>query len=344
MAESKNNVVMQINMHPNDARHVVHTLPHQIRTWGAQVDRVVVTLDLHRSRAGRYRNNEFDRNLQAITATLHDVARTAPIEVVEVNYAPEVRDEVSRHFFASAQIPDKAWDGGPFYSYFFGLWAANADHVLHMDSDMLFGGGSRQWLAEAMALLQERRELVFAAPLSGPPRADHMLLGQSGWSTGEVRRDAHRPDAYLFPTVSTRIFLMATSLLSERLGKLALSAPSATQQLRARSMGNPPQALEAETVLSRNMQTKGLSRMDVLGSGSGMWSLHPPFRSELFYRKLPQLIADIEQNKVPEGQRGRYDVHDSMIDWSEQRRANTRGRRWLRHVKQMMERDRMAAG
>jgi hypothetical protein len=344
MTETKKNVVMQINMHPNDARHVVHTLPHQIRMWGAQVDRVVVTLDLHRSRAGRYRNNQFDKNLQAITATLQDVAGTAAIDVKEVNYAPEVRDEVSRYFFSAGQIPDKAWDGGPFYSYFFGLWTANADYVLHMDSDMLYGGGSQQWIAEAMALLKGRSDLVFAAPLSGPPRADHMLLGQRGWSTGEVKRDARQPDAYLFPTVSTRIFLMAKSLLSERLGKLALSPPTSTQRLRARVMGNPPVALEGETVLSRNMQAHGLSRMDVLGSGPGMWSLHPPFRSELFYRKLPQLIADIEQNKVPEDQRGRYDVHDSMIDWSEQRRANTRGRRWVRHLKQMMERDRVAAG
>src|SRR5689334_18120313 len=127
MTETRKNVVMQINMHPNDARHVVHTLPHQIRMWGAQVDGVVITLDLHRSRAGRYRNNDFEQNLQAITATLQDVARTAAIEVMEVNYAPAVRAEVAGLFFSTARIPDKAWDGGPFYSYFYGLWAADAD-------------------------------------------------------------------------------------------------------------------------------------------------------------------------------------------------------------------------
>src|SRR4051794_6727693 len=110
MSESRKNVVMQINMHPNDARHVVHTLPHQIRMWGRQVDRVVVTLDLHRSRAGRYRNDAFGQNLKAITSALGKIARSSPIEVVEVNYAPDVRDDVSRQFFASGGIPDKAWD------------------------------------------------------------------------------------------------------------------------------------------------------------------------------------------------------------------------------------------
>lgn len=344
MVHANKDVVLQINMHPNDARHIVHVLPHQIRMWGGQVDRILVTLDLHRSRAGRYRNNEYDQNLRKITTILQEIGRDSPIEVAEVDYSPAARDKVARSFFLSADIPDKAWDGGPFYSYFYGLWAAKADYVLHMDSDMLYGGGSQQWIAEATALLEQRPDLLFMAPLSGPPRDDHMLLGQRGWFSGEVRRDASLAGAYRFPTVSTRIFLMGVSLLRERLGMLTLTAPSLTQKLRARIMGNPPQALEAETVLSRNMRAHNLSRIDLLGSGQGMWSLHPPYRSDLFYRELPQLINNIEQGRVPAEQRGRYDVHDSMIDWSEQRLANTRRRRWMRHLKQIAERGRAVAG
>lgn len=340
----KNNIVLQINMHPNDARHVVHTLPHQIRAWGGQVGRVLITLDLHRSRAGRYRNNEFDDNLRKITATLDDIGRRHPIEVAEVDYSPDVRRKVARSFFLSRDIPNKAWDGGPFYSYFYGLWAAKADYVLHMDSDMLYGGGSQHWMEEAIALLQARPQLLFAAPLSGPPRADNMLLGQRGWFSGEVRREPGLPLAYLFPTVSTRIFLLSPPLLRERLGMLTLTPPTVSQKLRAWIMGNPPRALEAETVLSRNMRAHGLSRMDFLGSGQGMWSLHPPFRSELFYRQLPQLIESVERGRVPDEQRGRYDLHDSMIDWSEQRQANTRRRRWMRHLRQLAERSRVTAG
>ncbi len=339
MTDANNNVVLQINMHPNDVRHIVHVLPHQIRMWGRQVDRVLITLDLHRSRAGRYRNNEFDQNLRKIRTILQDIGRDSPVEIVEVDYSPDVRREVSRTFFSSGEIPDKAWDGGPFYSYFYGLWAAKAAYVLHMDSDMLYGGGSPHWIDDAIVLLEARPELLFVAPLSGPPRADHVLLGQR-----QVRQDPTLPAAYIFPTVSTRIFLMGKSLLRKRTGGLTLTAPRPTQKLRAHIMGNPPQALEAETVLSRNMQAHNLSRMDLLGSGQGMWSLHPPYRSELFYRELPQLIENIEQGRVPEEQRGRYDVHDSMIDWSEQRQANTRRRRWMRHLKQMTERGRPVAG
>ncbi len=34
--------------------------------------------------------------------------------------------------------------------YFYGLLKADADDVVHMDSDMLFGGGSQVWLEEAI--------------------------------------------------------------------------------------------------------------------------------------------------------------------------------------------------
>ena len=56
------------------------------------------------------------------------------------------------------------------------------------------------------------------------------------------------------------------------------------------------------------------------------------------------VVPLIEEGRVPEEQRGRYDVHDSMIDWSEQRRANTRRHRWMRHLRQMTERRRPVAG
>ena len=332
--------VLQISMHPNDVRHVVHILPHHLRTWSGQVDRVLVVLDVHRSRAGRYRNNAFDENLVAIRRVLNDIGGKYSLDVEEVDYSAAVRREISLMFVSSGELPDKAWDGGPFYAYFYGLWAGRAAYVLHMDSDMLYGGGSQSWMGEAISLLEARHDLLFVTPLSGPPREDHLLLGQR-----EMRTDPDIPGAYLFPTVSTRVFLFGTAQLRERVGRLRLTAPGASQRVRAAIMGNPPVALEAEAVLSRNMRDNGLARMDLLGAGLGMWSLHPPYRSELFFRELPRLIESVEEGRIPEAQRGCYDIHDSMIDWSEQRRANTRSRRWFRHLKQIAERRRpVAAG
>jgi len=46
--------------------------------------------------------------------------------------------------------------------------------------------------------------------------------------------------------------------------------------------------------LSAAMSARGLSRIDFLGSGKGMWAVHPPPRSAAFYEALPELIGRIE--------------------------------------------------
>jgi hypothetical protein len=117
-----------------------------------------------------------------------------------------------------------------------------------------------------------------------------------------------------------------------------MTRPSVSQRLRSHVLGNPSRAKEAETVLSRNMHQHGLWRADMLGSKAGMWSLHPQYRSELFYQELPELIDRIEKGDVPDEQRGYYELNDSMIDWRDQRRKNTRLRRMLSHLSRLAER------
>jgi hypothetical protein len=76
-----------------------------------------------------------------------------------------------------------------------------------------------------------------------------------------------------------------------------------------------------------------LYRIDMLGSPPGIWSLHPPYRSEEFYQRLPELIRAVETGAVPEGQRGHYDLNDSIIDWTSARTANQWHRRYMRMIR-----------
>jgi hypothetical protein len=79
------------------------------------------------------------------------------------------------------------------------------------------------------------------------------------------------------------------------------------------------------------MMTHDLERVDFLGSPPGMWALHPPYRSALFYETLPSLIRRIEIGDVPEAQRGRYDIEDCLVDWTSAARRH-RWRRWSAHL------------
>lgn len=95
--------------------------------------------------------------------------------------------------------------------------------------------------------------------------------------------------------------------------------------------------MPAEEVLTAAMMKRDLCRIDFLGQGRGMFSLHPPYRSPEFYDALPALIDRIERGDIPEGQLGDYDVNGSMIDWTNALREKTRWKRLMRAVDQLLE-------
>jgi hypothetical protein len=134
---------------------------------------------------------------------------------------------------------------------------------------------------------------------------------------------------FRFSWFSTRIFAMSKQRFAERIGGVAPRRPELRGAVRAVLQGNPLADL-AENVLSDAMVDNGMYRVDFLGDGAGMWSLHPPLRGAAFYEQLPELIARIETGDIPEAQRGHYDITDALFDWSAARAAKRRKPWWVR--------------
>lgn len=334
---------LQINLHPSDVRHAVWTLDHQLDTWSSQVERTVLTVDTRPSRSGRYRDALYDDNRRKLFHHLEALAaRRSGVEIVEVDYSPRAMDAARQRYFPrSDAYPQKAFDGGPFHVYFHGLMAADADYVVHMDSDMLFGGGSQSWLDEAFEWFDKVPEALFAGPLPGPPRHDGALGGLHGSLPGTrplpaPKRLAAPYPAYRFHSVSTRIFVFNQKRFDTMSGGFDILRPDLRRRLRARLFHQSPSTMPAEEAMTNTLLARELCRVDFLGSGLGLYSLHPPYRSERFYRELPGLIARIVTGDIPEGQRGDYDVNASMIDWTEALRHKTCPRRVARAINALL--------
>ena len=317
-------VTLEITVSPADRRHAVHVLPHQLRQWAGQVDEVQFTLNLQ-PRTGRS-GAAAPADVTALLELLDRLCREHPhARVREVDDSPAARAEVGERFFGGRPVPPRSHDGGPFYSYF---------HGWHTDSDMLFGGGSQTWVGEAVELLRTRPDVLCTAPLPGPPtpdgelpdrvRARHAALG------GPPRRLEGDVLGYELQGCSTRLWLVDRSALGRHLADVPLEAPRLRTALRARVEGQPPVDLP-ERIVSRRMRALGLHRVDFLGRGAGMWSLHPPMRSEEFYAALPELVARVEAGDLPAAQLGDYDVNDSLVDWTSARAA-LRRQRWDRRL------------
>jgi hypothetical protein len=331
MVPSQDGVTLQISLAPSDARHALITLPHQLRQWGSQVDRVLLTTDLKRS-WGRYAK-EWEKGYDSIARL---VARTSSasekISAIEVDYSEDAQRSVAERFLNGEVVPLRDAHGGPFYAYLFALYSAPTRYVLHADADMLFGGGSQHWIEEAVAMLKDEEDVLFSGPFPGPPTEGRSLsanaaaLSQGSQMFGSQCTVVNKHGGALsFKHMSTRVYLLDMERFANRVGRIEvfLRPPG---RMEKRSPG--PQPLEV--CFSGALAKSSLRRLDILGRDPGMWYLHPPLRSERFYQELPSLVDRVERGEIPAQQRGDYDMNDSMIDWRDARRRLRRRQNYWR--------------
>jgi hypothetical protein len=295
-------------------------VPHQLRRLRAELSEVVLAVDLSPP-VGRFAE-DWPRRRRALEAWL---AEQSQVRVVEIDYGARARTAVRDRLGVSRWLPLRDWRGGPAHAYWHALCAARHDAVMHLDADMLLGGAGQGWVAQSMQLIDAHADVFSVSPLPGPPTADGMLRSQAS------RRDARWPEAHVFDSFSTRVFLLRLSHVRRRLGGIRAEFDSA-HVLAACSRGRLPWVLP-EVAIARAMRARGLCRVDRLGEGAALWSLHPPYRSATLLAALPALIARVESGDVPEAQRGDHDINDALFDWREARAAlaaRSRRRRWLR--------------
>jgi hypothetical protein len=286
------------------------------------VDEIILTIDT-RPGTGRFAEGwiKYQDMLYAFLET--EVKPSYTLKILPVNYSPPIKAKIAQYFFGSASIPEKDFRGGPFYAYFFGLYHASNNLVLHLDSDIFLGGASQIWIAEAKAVFKSYQDCLVVSPHPGPPHPAGALIDQI-----IVKRI--RPHTYELGGMSTRIFMIDKSVFHGH--KLDLKRPAFRSQLKALIQGHPN--AELPEILIRNfMQRNSFKRIDFLGEGPGLWSLHPPFRTKSFYDNLENIISRIETNDLPESQYGFYDVVDELCDWQEGW-DNLKKNRWWKGILQ----------
>ena len=299
-------VSLKISISPRDFRLLKYLLPHQLKIWHGQVDEVLIVFDYHGYDTGPYK-----KQISQITEFICDLERTYPkVCLVAVDYSDEAKAEVSRAYFDNKTVPEKTHRYGPYYSYFYGLYHTKYDYVMNLDCDLFFGGNNPNWTKEAIALMKSDASVITCSPLPGPPTADGKLVTQEGqMDDSELRK-------VLFDSFSTRIFFVYKPSFISQLCPMPIEVAELSSLVRAVAKRKPIWALP-EDILTNTMRRKQLKRADFLGTGEGLWSLHPPFRNEEFFEKLPELVRRIETGDIPEAQRGDYDVNDSMVNWDD---------------------------
>src|ERR1700758_4819485 len=103
---------LQINLAPTDLPHLIHTLPHQCRQFGGQVDEILLTLDLHQS-TGRY-GTAWKQRLPGFLNFVQEQSIGHPkVRTHEVDYSRDAVKTISDQFFGGELMPAKDWHGAP---------------------------------------------------------------------------------------------------------------------------------------------------------------------------------------------------------------------------------------
>jgi hypothetical protein len=298
-------VSLQINFAHSDLEEAVHVLPHQLRCWAGQVGEVVCVVD----RAPPDPSGEAFLRLARLREFLASFQAAYPhLRVTDVDYSEGAVRQISRMFYRGGQVPMKDYRGRAFYPYLYGLIAPSHDLIFHIDCDMIFGGGSQSWIREGLQILRERADILACNPLPGPPRPDGRLLSQKVSPVMEPSAPGH----YLFPSFTTRLYLLSREQLIRKLGGLerVLAPPRAA--LGALLAGRIPYD-GVERAISKAMRRRKVYRLDFLGRSPGMWAVHPLYRTPEYVEIVPEVIRMAESGVVPAAQRGEYDLTSSML-------------------------------
>ncbi|MHB8206936.1 hypothetical protein [Mucilaginibacter sp.] len=314
-----NKVSLQINVAPGDFLYARHILKHQLKILAPQVDEIILIVETKASK-GRFSANWAAYRDQLTDFLTKDIQNEFNVRIVWVDYGQSAKAAVGSYFFGHQDVPEKDFRGGPYYAYFYGLFMASNDLVLHLDSDMFLGGGSQTWVSEATDFFKNDPSCFIVSPLPGPPHPDDILIHQ------DIKLKI-APYTYALNGMSTRIFMMDKAKF--RTNKLRLRKPELRSQVNAIVRGNPNADLP-ENILSGYIKKHQLNRIDFLGAGNGLWSLHPPYRTRSFLDDLPAIITKIELGNLPDNQRGVYDIIDEVCDWSEARFKLKKNRWWKR--------------
>jgi hypothetical protein len=318
----KNKVTLQINLAPSDYLHARYILKHQLNILYEQVNEIILTIDTQPSK-GRFAEGWETYKELLYNFFTAEIETKYSVKIIPVDYSEAAMQKVAKYFFDKNSMPEKDFRGGPFYAYFFGLYSAANNLIFHLDSDIFLGGSSKTWITEAADLFETDPTCFILSPLPGPPHADDILIDQD-----VINKLA--PYTWQLNGMSTRVFMTNRSKFNTN--KLLFAKPSLRNQVKALVEGNANADLP-EHILSAYIRKNNLKRIDFLGSGNGLWSLHPPYRTKTFYDELQVLILRIELNDLPEKQQGFYDIVDEVCDWSAAKKVIAANRWWKRIFK-----------
>jgi hypothetical protein len=306
-------VTLQINTAPVDISYLPKFLENQLADFGESCSEILITIETRQSKKTRWKSAGWDDGLASILQLCESLKKQYPhLKVNPIDYSLEARKEVSRFFLKTQKklVPFKDFRGGPYYSYYFGLYSASQPYVLHLDSDMIFSGDGNRWLEQALSLIKKDETALFISPIIGPPvKKGQKMPQQHKKRYNPVSTYEYLGNGFRYKDLSTRVFLVEKVKLRRF---CLLTYPNVDQILKSVVRKTKPYHTP-ERSLSKAMQKEGLYRVDFQGD-PGLYSIHAQVaRWPEFLEMHEFVIRKIKEGFFLEEDRGLQDLNPAYL-------------------------------
>ncbi len=282
-----------------DMPFLTHTVRHLVRTLQFPFHERILLIDTAPLPA-RCARQPGVGTLDELLAQCHELKAQGVIDrCLEIRHDdPKQRAIYDRHH-APTTRQTRDYRGCPSLGRVLGLEVPATDYVLHFDSDILLHcRPGFDWVNHGIRLLAENEDVMFVAPLPGPPTTDGALRPHSH----DFRLDSR--GFYRFPHFSSRKYLVDRRRLR---ALLPLRPRVASRKLWLRGLLRGESALEVwEVLMSQQLEQSKFCRADT--SAPAAWTLHAPDHGAAFIEALPGLIERVERGEFPAAQAGDYDL------------------------------------
>jgi len=296
-------VTLTLMVARTDVRWIEAMLRHLCGMHRKSVAQILVFVDTA-PLGPAYRDRPGVGTMEELREILAKVLNEGLIDAVkDIPYDATTRKQIYQKYFGQDLRVTHNFRGYPVLGSIYSIEEVPTDWVLHFDSDILLHQKTGvDWVGEAIDLMTRREEILFAAPLPGPPRTDGVLLQR-----GLPYKD--ETSFYSFKKFSSRIYLFS----KKRLQRLLPIEPKYISWKRRLWQGITGQSAlwNWEIMVSEALKTSPLIRADL--KNPNCWTLHTPDHGPEFVKNLPEIIQKVEAGWFPASQAGDYDM--ILKDW-----------------------------
>ena len=306
-----NDMTLQINLSAGDIAYADLMVRSLVAAHRASVVKTMAVVDCCRPQrtkivdpATRFPPGIFEERV----ARIRRIAETLQAEGVldDVRYlcpGDPLIDHLSERYAGSWIRETHDYGGCGFMSYFAGLELPETRFVIHYDADIvLHQSPDQDWAVEARALMLEDEQLVAATPRIAPPIRDREADEANIFDT--VLPVTRATGGWRDPWFSTRCFLIDRERLSSYLPLVRGLTLAEVLAVRYLNRGYPR---SPEILMYRTIGKWGRGRRLMLANEQA-WFIHPHSKPPRYLELLPQILAHVQRNDVPDEQRGRPEI------------------------------------